>query len=45
MGGASRTYGKDEKCMSHFGWKTWREEATGKTDAELITTLQLNGNK
>jgi hypothetical protein len=23
-------HGRDEKCMQHFGWRTWREETTLK---------------
>jgi hypothetical protein len=30
MGGARSTYGRNEKCIQYFGWKTWKEEATWK---------------
>jgi hypothetical protein len=30
MGGACSSHGRDEKCIQHFGRKTWREETTRK---------------
>jgi hypothetical protein len=33
MGGACSAYGGGERCVQDFGGKTWREEATGETQA------------
>jgi hypothetical protein len=33
MGGASNTYGREEKCVQNFGRETWGEETPWKTYA------------
>jgi hypothetical protein len=42
MGGACSTHGRDEKCIQYFGWKTWREETTGRLMRTCETNIRMD---
>jgi hypothetical protein len=36
MGGACSAHRNDEKCLSNFSWKTWREGNTWETWTQMV---------
>jgi hypothetical protein len=42
MGSASSTHGRDVKYMQNFGWKNWREQATGMIRSRWEDNIRMD---